>query len=112
MRRARRTHESSKGFEFGQVGFPLAFSLAADAPAAAVGEALDDLLHEVLAPSSLECAGGFDERRFQGFVLRWKGSATEADRRAIADWLRARPEVGEYAVGELGRAWYGSDERG
>ncbi len=111
MRRLRRTHESSEGFDFRQLGFSLSFSLAADAPASAVGEVLDALLHEVLTPSSLECGGGFDESRFQGFVIRWKGSATEADRRSVSDWLRARPDVGEQEVGRLVLAWYWSDER-
>jgi len=107
----RRTHESSEGFEFRQLGVPLSFSLSTDAPDSAVGVVLDALLYEVLKPCSLECGGGFDDRRFQGFVIRWKGSVTEADRRSLSDWLRGRPEVGEHAVGELSQAWYGSDER-
>ena len=111
MRRMRRTHESTEGFEFGQRGFPLSFSLSADAPSSAVSDVLDALLYELLTPNALECGGGFDESRFQGFVIRWKGSATEADRGSVSDWLRARPEEGEYAVGELAQAWYGSDER-
>lgn len=110
MRRARRSHESHEGVELRQQGFPVSFALGGDGPESGVARVLDDLLHDFLTPNSLECGGGFHRGRFQGFVTRWKGSATEADRRGLADWLRARAEVGAFEVGEMAQAWYGSDE--
>jgi uncharacterized protein YggL (DUF469 family) len=68
---------------------------------------LEALRYEILTPNSLECGGGFDGDRFQGFITRWKGSATEGDRREVSEWLRRRPEVTDCEVGKLVQAWYG-----
>lgn len=89
--------------ELDHAGFSLSIEFACD-----VAEAvLEELHYEVLAPTSLECAGGRRRRAFRGFVTRWRGSATEEDRRAIAKWLSAKRDVKSHEVGALTRAWYG-----
>lgn len=46
-----------------------------------------------------------------GVVSAWgRGSPTEVDRAAVADWLRQRPEVASADVGDLVDGWYGWEE--
>jgi len=107
MRRTRRTRERTRTLGFCQLGFPISFFVSSDAEDASISLVLEDLRYEVLAPNSLECGGGCSRNRFQGFVIRWEGSASEGDRRELSEWLRLRPEVTEYDVGRLVEAWYG-----
>jgi uncharacterized protein YggL (DUF469 family) len=107
MRRVRRTCETPSAPDFCQLGFPISFSVSPDAEQSSIGLVLEDLRYEVLAPNSLECSGGCSSNRFQGFVIRWRGSASEENRRELLEWLRLRPEVAGYDVGRLTQAWYG-----
>ena len=44
----------------------------------------------------------------EGMAARWgRASATDADRDALTQWLRARPEVGEAHAEPLMDGWYG-----
>ena len=38
------------------------------------------------------------------------GSAAEADRQAVQEWLQKRPEVSQVKLGELVDGWYGWDQ--
>jgi uncharacterized protein YggL (DUF469 family) len=107
MRRSRKTRETAAALDFRQLGFPVSFLVSTDAEDSSIGPVLEAFRHEVLAPNSLECGGGCDRNRFQGFVTRWEGSASERDRREVSSWFRLRPEIIEYDVGKLVEAWYG-----
>jgi uncharacterized protein YggL (DUF469 family) len=99
--------ERQSGFE--QMGFPLRFVFTRGTSPATLGAVLDAFQFEALDPVSLVCAGAVHAETFQGFVTRWKGSATEEDRRSLSAWLASRPEVAEHEVGRLMGAWYGVD---
>ncbi len=107
MRRTRKTCERDEALGFRQLGFPVSFLVSSDAGDPSMSPVLEDFRYEILAPNSLECGGGCDGNRFQGFVTRWEGSASEADRREVSDWFRLRPEIAEYDVGKLVEAWHG-----
>jgi uncharacterized protein YggL (DUF469 family) len=107
MRQTGRGRDDAEILGFSQLGFPVSFSVSPDATGRSIRLTLEAFLYEVLTPNSLECGGGFDGRRFRGFVTQWKASASEADRREVADWLRRRGEVADFEVGGLAQAWYG-----
>jgi uncharacterized protein YggL (DUF469 family) len=107
MRQTWRGRDDAEILGFSQLGFPVSFSFSADATGRSIRLTLDAFLYEVLTPNSLECGGGFDGRRFRGFVTQWKASADEADRREVSDWLKRRAEVADFEVGALAKAWYG-----
>ena len=107
LRRSPKTRERAEAVDFHQLGFPVSFLVSSDAEESSISLVLQAFRHEVLVPNSLECGGGCDHDRFQGFVTRWEGSASEGDRREVSDWFRLRPEITEYDVGKLVEAWYG-----
>ena len=78
MRPTWRSHDNVESPGFRQLGFSVSFTVSASATERSIKVMLEDFLYEVLTPSSLECGGGFDENRFQGFVTQWKASASEA----------------------------------
>ena len=59
----------------------------------------------VVEANHLLMGGGLDDFFVQTDSRR---SATEADREALAAWLRQQPEVSTVAVGPLVDAWHGS----
>lgn len=107
MRRIRRTRDTKGTPDFRQLGFPISFCVSPDAEHSSIRLVLEDLHYEVLEPNSLECGGGCSRNRFQGFVIGWRGSASEENRRELSEWLRLRPEIAGYDVGRLIEAWYG-----
>lgn len=45
-----------------------------------------------------------------GVVSAWgRGSPTEADRKALLDWLQQRPEVASAQAGDFVDGWYGEE---
>jgi len=107
MRRIRRTRDTTSTPDFCQLGFPISFFVLPETEHSSISLVLEDLRYEVLSPNSLECSGGCSRDRFQGFVIRWQGSAGEEDRRELSEWLELRPEIAGYDVGRLIQAWYG-----
>jgi uncharacterized protein YggL (DUF469 family) len=107
MRRTWRSRDDAGSLGFRQLGFSVSFSVSPDVTQGSISSMLDDFLYEILTPNSLECGGGFGGDRFQGFVTKWKASASEADRRGVSEWLKRRGEVNEFEVGRLAQAWYG-----
>ena len=83
----------------GAAGFPLRVESRPNA----MHEVLDDLGFEALQPLSLECGGGAKGSHFEGFVTRWKGSATETDRRDVSVWLERHRLVVDFDLGKLVR---------
>jgi hypothetical protein len=80
-------------------GFPLEFQASPNT----LHEVLEQLGFDALRPSSLECGGRANGSRFRGFVTRWRGSATEVDRRFMSEWLEKHGEVLEFDLGKLVR---------
>ena len=78
-------------------GFPIEFRASPNT----LHEVLEDLGFDALRPASLECGGRVNGSRFRGFVTRWRGSATEADRRRMSEWLEKHGCVLEFDLGKL-----------
>lgn len=108
MRESRRLREELEPASLRQLGFSIVLVVAADRTGSGFELVLDELVRDLLSPTALECGGGIQGTRFEGFVTRWKGSTGEDDRRALARWLDARPEVVEYHLGPLVEAWQGA----
>ena len=87
MGRTWRSRGDAESSSFRQLGFSVFFSVSPEATEHSVRLMLDDFLYEVLTPHSLECGGGFDGRRFQGFVTQWKASASELAN-LLERWVR------------------------
>jgi len=80
-------------------GFPLEFQASPNT----LHDVLEELGFDALRPASLECGGGANGSRFRGFVTRWRGSATEADRRLMSEWLEKHANVVDFDLGKLVR---------
>jgi hypothetical protein len=80
-------------------GFPLEFQASPNT----LHEVLEQLGFDALRPTSLEFGGRAHGSRFRGFVTRWRGSATEADRRFMSEWLEQHGNVVEFDLGKLVR---------
>lgn len=107
--RSRRLEKKLRIGEFKEYGFPVSIRLSPTLSSKACDEFWDAFLTELIGPRNLAYGG-----REEGFVMRFgSGSATEADRAAVSDWLRARPGVERGQVGPLEDAWYApTRERG
>ena len=97
--RSRRLRKKLHVDEFREDGFHVRLVLRASS-AAAADRFWDDFLAEAIEAHGLTYGGGE-----QGFVAMARGSAVEADREAVRDWLAARPEVASAEVGPLVDAW-------
>lgn len=98
--RSRRLRKKLHVDEFREDGFHVRFVLRA-LSAAEADRFWDDFVAEAIEARGLTYGGGE-----QGFVAARRGSATEADRDAVRDWLAARPEVASAEIGPLVDAWY------
>ena len=98
--RSRRLRKKLHVDEFREDGFHVRFVLRA-LSAVNAHRFWDDFLSEAIEARGLTY-GGAEE----GFVAALRGSATEADRDAVRDWLAARPEVASAEAGPLVDAWY------
>lgn len=106
--RSRRLRKKLFLDEFAVHGFEV--SCRIDFPSAAAADAfMDDFIG--LIESRALCFGGAVSHRggLDGFVTSAHryGSATEADRRRVGQWLDAWPEVSAVRVGALTDACYG-----
>ncbi|MCO5975425.1 YggL family protein [Ideonella oryzae] len=100
--RSRRLEKKLRIGEFQEVGFPVSIRLSPALSSKACDEFWDAFLTELIVPRALAFCG-----HEEGFVMRFgSGSATEADRAAVRDWLQARPGVERAVVGPLEDAWY------
>lgn len=98
--RSRRLRKKLHVDEFRENGFHVRFVLRT-LSAAEADRFWDAFLIEAIEARGLMYVGA-DE----GFVAALRGSATEADRDAVRDWLAARPEVVSAAIDPLVDAWY------
>lgn len=97
--RSRRLRKKLHVGEFQEFGFAFKSRLKANT---AEETFVDALMSEVIDPRGLEFGGW----AAGGFVSRADtGSATDDDRTAVIDWLRARPEVESVRMSGLLDAW-------
>lgn len=96
--------------EFQELGFAIAFALRAPAGSDAALDIIDNFIAEAIDPQHLALyAGGREE--WTGFITVFgRGSATEAQKRAVLDWLRAHPRITNVRSGPLIDAWYSREE--
>jgi len=99
--RSRRLRKKLHIEEFREAGFHVDFVLTVE-PGVASHRFWDDFLAEAIEAHALTCGGAHP-----CFVTPERGSAAEAHRRIVRDWLAARPEVTRATVGGLVDAWYG-----
>lgn len=93
--------------EFREFGFAVAWHLASplDAPAT---DLFFDALVDAVRARGLTFGGGGGPWGGSGFVCKaGRGSATEEDRAAIAEWFRALGPALSVTVGPLEDAWRG-----
>ena len=98
--RSRRLRKKLHVDEFREDGFHVRLVLRT-LSAAEADRFWDDFLAEAIEARGLTYGGGE-----QGFVAALRGSATEADRAAIRDWLAACPEVASAEIGPLVDEWH------
>ena len=105
-RRSRRLRKKLHVGEFSEFGFDLRLAFVAGL-SDTEGEAFwHAFIVDLVEARGLSFGGGGSGRGMQGFVARaGRGSATEDDRRALAEWLDARPDVDTVHVGPLVDAW-------
>jgi uncharacterized protein YggL (DUF469 family) len=89
--------------EFQQLGFEVSITLKPDLGIDALDHLLDEFILEAIEKNKLAFGGGTDG----GFITTWKrGSASEAHRATVENWLSQRSEVVSVTLGPLVDAWY------
>jgi uncharacterized protein YggL (DUF469 family) len=102
-RRSKRLEKKLRIRAFQEYGFEVSFRLSSSLSPSACDTFWTSFIGELIEARRLAFGGG--ER---GYVTRaGTGSATEADRVAVAAWLENRPGVERVTVGPLEDAWYG-----
>jgi len=102
-KRNRRLRKKLHLGEFQQLGFEVSITLKPDLGIDALDRLLDEFILDAIEKNELAFGGGTDG----GFITTWKrGSASEAHRAAVENWLSHRPEVVSVTLGPLVDAWY------
>ncbi|WP_269531930.1 YggL family protein [Chitinimonas sp. BJYL2] len=92
-----------------QLGFALTLKVKPEVTAAQAEVFLADFLSHCIEANGLVFGGGMD----CGWVdADGRGSASEAHRQLVGDWLLARPELDTVVIGQLCDAWYGPFDLG
>ncbi|QEI07976.1 DUF469 family protein [Pigmentiphaga aceris] len=99
--------------EFQELVFDVQLSFNPPLDESAYADLLDGFI--ALTESRHLVIGGFGGSlpllETDGLVSKWgPGSASEADRQAVQEWLEKRPEVSQVQLGELVDGWYGTDQ--
>lgn len=95
--------------EFRELAFPLRFVVAEGVDDDACDRLIDDWL-AALEREDLQFGGG-GSRIWTGIVERAsRGSAGEAERAFVAEWLEADDRVAEFEIGPEFDGWYGDPE--
>jgi len=89
--------------EFQQLGFEISITLKPNLGIDDLDRFLDEFILDAIEKNELAFGGGTDG----GFITTWKrGSASEAHRAIVENWLRQRQEVISVTLGPLVDAWY------
>jgi uncharacterized protein len=89
--------------EFQQLGFEVSITLKPNMGIDGLDRFLDEFILDAIEKNKLAFGGGTDG----GFITTEKrGSASEAHRTLVENWLNRRQEVVSVALGPLADAWY------
>lgn len=92
--------------EFRELGFEVSFRLSESMADAGLEKFWDLFIGEAIEARGLMCGGGCG-RVWDVFVKRpGRRSATEHDRREIAEWFHRHPDVLDVRIGPLIDAWH------
>jgi uncharacterized protein len=101
--RSRRLRKKLRLGEFQQLGFEIAITLKPNLGIDDLDRFLDEFIFDAIEKNELAFGGGTD----CGFITTWKrGSASEAHRTIVENWLSRRQEVVSVTLGTLVDAWY------
>ena len=89
--------------EFQQHGFKVSITLKPNLGIDDLDRFLDEFISDAIERNELAFGGGTDF----GFITTWKrGSASEAHRTVVENWLSQRQEVVSVSLGPLVDVWY------
>lgn len=100
--RSRRLRKKLRIDEFKILGFEYELTWRTAPSVDTQDRFIDQLLEDIVEPRSLSLGGGLN----CGFVSARRGSVTEDDRAAFAQWLRQWSDLVVIEVGALRDAWY------
>lgn len=101
--RSRRLRKKLHLGEFQQLGFEVSITLKPNLGIDELDRFLDEFVLDAIEKNDLAFGGGTD----CGFITTWKrGSASEAHRTIVENWLSQRQEVVSVMLGSLVDAWY------
>ncbi len=101
--RSRRLRKKLHLGEFQQLGFEVSITLKPNLEIDDLDRFLDEFILHAIEKNDLAFGGGTDS----GFITTWKrGSASEAHRTIVENWLSRRQEVISATLGPLIDAWY------
>ncbi len=100
--RSRRLRKKLRIDEFRLLGFALSFEILPAPGTQAYDDVWNALLSEGIEAHALTMGGGNEH----AFIVPEQGSATEAHRARVRDWLLARADVTDVVVGPLVDAHY------
>lgn len=104
---SRRLRKKLRLGEFQQLGFEISIILKPNLGIDDLDHFLDEFILDAIEKNELAFGGGTG----CGFITTWKrGSATEAHRTIVENWLRRRQEVVSVTLGQLVDAWYPESE--
>ncbi|MEQ8846346.1 50S ribosome-binding protein YggL [Botrimarina sp.] len=96
--------------EFREDCFELNVAFKPNVSAAEAETLLNDFI-DLIESRDLQFGGGCCPDGLRGVVQGpHRGSATDEDRDAVADWLRSQPLVAGVEAGPLRDSWYGWDD--
>jgi uncharacterized protein len=102
--RSKRLRKKLHKGEFIEFGFSIAFSLPKEVDAKTEDAFIDQFLAEAIDTQSLFFGGGIGKNT-SGFVtLIKRGSAIEAHRQYVKNWLNTQANVSNIKIGELENA--------
>ncbi|WP_448551861.1 50S ribosome-binding protein YggL [Thalassotalea montiporae] len=104
--RSRRLRKKLRVDEFQELGFDVAWQLAADASEEQVDTFVDDFIVQVIEPRGLGF-GGEGDTLWHGLICTMDiGKCTEEDRQAVESWLKDKGAVA-VSVSALYDVWWG-----
>jgi uncharacterized protein YggL (DUF469 family) len=92
--------------EFKEFGCEVRIKLAKGLNEEQIHAFLDAFIEEAIEAHGLQFGGSTFQHECDGFVEKYRGSVTEANRAEIGRWLAARSDVVSYEFGPLKDAWY------
>ncbi|MGC4083001.1 MAG: 50S ribosome-binding protein YggL [Vicinamibacterales bacterium] len=104
----RRLRKKKRLGEFQELGFEVSYRVRSDVSEEDRETLIWNFLQEGIEGNDLRAGGGGGESpEFFVVSARRRGSVTDAQRRAVGDWLSKTSRITAFNVGPLRDAWYG-----